>query len=80
MREWLNRTVSKTAEPQGSGGSNPPLSGVRFLFFWRDVRVVEGTRLESVCARKSTEGSNPSLSAIISYTRLTEVRIVDLSG
>ena len=32
-------------------------------FFWRDVRVVEGARLESVCARKSTEGSNPSLSA-----------------
>ena len=25
--------------------------------------MVEGTRLESVCARKSTEGSNPSLSA-----------------
>src|SRR5262249_9425984 len=30
----------------------------------RDVRVVEGARLESVCRRNSTEGSNPSLSAI----------------
>ena len=32
------------------------------MLFWRDVRVVEGTRLEVVCARKGTEGSNPSLS------------------
>jgi hypothetical protein len=30
----------------------------------RDVRVVEGARLESVCRGNSTEGSNPSLSAI----------------
>ena len=30
---------------------------------WRDVRVVEGARLESVCRGNSTEGSNPSLSA-----------------
>jgi hypothetical protein len=30
---------------------------------WRDVRVVEGARLESVCRRNPTEGSNPSLSA-----------------
>ena len=29
----------------------------------RDVRVVEGARLESVCRGNSTEGSNPSLSA-----------------
>ena len=26
MRERSNRAVSKTVEPQGSGGSNPPLS------------------------------------------------------
>src|SRR5204863_6429776 len=31
----------------------------------RDVRVVEGARLESVCRGNSTEGSNPSLSANI---------------
>src|SRR2546423_294381 len=29
----------------------------------RDVRVVEGARLESVCTGNCTEGSNPSLSA-----------------
>ena len=31
---------------------------------WRDDRVVEGARLESVCTGYRTEGSNPSLSAI----------------
>jgi antitoxin component YwqK of YwqJK toxin-antitoxin module len=31
---------------------------------WRGVRVVEGARLESVCGVKSTQGSNPCLSAI----------------
>ncbi|MBP1765442.1 MAG: hypothetical protein H6Q65_2500, partial [Firmicutes bacterium] len=30
----------------------------------RDVRAVEGARLESVCTGNCTEGSNPSLSAI----------------
>ena len=30
---------------------------------WTDGRVVDCARLESVCARNSTEGSNPSLSA-----------------
>ena len=29
----------------------------------RDVRVVEGARLESVCRGNSTVGSNPTLSA-----------------
>lgn len=71
MRERSNRAVSKTVVPQGTGGSNPPLSVLlrrkglivnAFLNFWRDVRVVEGTRLEVVCARDGTEGSNPSLS------------------
>ena len=31
----------------------------------RDVRAVEGARLESVCRGNSTVGSNPTLSAII---------------
>ena len=31
----------------------------------RDVRVVEGARLESVCRGNSTVGSNPTLSANI---------------
>ena len=35
------------------------------LIFWRDARVVEWARLERECARKGTEGSNPSLSALI---------------
>jgi hypothetical protein len=30
---------------------------------WRDGRVVEGARLESVCASNGTAGSNPVLSA-----------------
>src|SRR4051812_14901986 len=33
----------------------------------RDVRVVEGARLESVCRGNSTEGSNPSLSATSTF-------------
>ena len=32
--------------------------------------MVEGARLESVCRGNSTEGSNPSLSAIRSFDRL----------
>jgi hypothetical protein len=30
---------------------------------WRGDRAVEGARLEIVCARKGTAGSNPALSA-----------------
>ena len=33
----------------------------------RDGRVAEGARLESVCTRKGTQGSNPCLSAIASF-------------
>jgi hypothetical protein len=32
--------------------------------FWRDDRAAEGARLEVVCTRKGTEGSNPSLSVL----------------
>ena len=35
----------------------------------RGVRVAEGARLESVCRGNSTEGSNPSLSAILDLRR-----------
>ena len=35
----------------------------------RDAGVVERGGLENRCARKRTEGSNPSLSAIIFYQR-----------
>ena len=36
---------------------------------WRGVRVAEGARLEIVCRGDSTEGSNPSLSAIARLRR-----------
>ena len=62
MREWLNRAASKAVVPLvGTEGSNPSLSVrereysgvpphslVKVLQFWRDDRVVEGARLESV--------------------------------
>ena len=41
------------------------LLGIRSRIEWRDVRVVEGARLESVCRGNSTVGSNPTLSAIL---------------
>ncbi len=37
----------------------------------RDGRVAEGARLESVFTRKGNVGSNPTLSAIFSTTRLS---------
>jgi plasmid stabilization system protein ParE len=42
---------------------SPPHGKLLIPFERRDVRVVEGARLESVCRRNPTEGSNPSLSA-----------------
>ena len=49
-------------------GSNPTLSAsiprlVSERAYWRGDRVAEGARLEIVCVREGTEGSNPSLSA-----------------
>ena len=40
---------------------------------WRDVRVVEGARLESVYTLTRIEGSNPSLSAIFYKTNNNEL-------
>src|SRR5687767_15537530 len=40
----------------------------------RDVRVVEGARLESVCRGNSTVGSNPTLSAILLRARQSSAR------
>ena len=37
----------------------------QFFRTWRDGRVVEGARLESVFRGNSNVGSNPTLSAII---------------
>jgi hypothetical protein len=42
---------------------SPPAGKLLIPLARRDVRVVEGARLESVCRGNSTEGSNPSLSA-----------------
>jgi hypothetical protein len=41
---------------------SPPSGKLLIPLNRRDVRVVEGARLESVCRGNSTEGSNPSLS------------------
>ncbi len=43
-------------------GSNPTLSA-RF-YLWRGAGVDDQARLESVCSREVTAGSNPALSAI----------------
>jgi hypothetical protein len=39
------------------------MSLMRLKLIRRGDRAVEGARLESVCARKGTAGSNPALSA-----------------
>src|SRR5215467_13200442 len=47
-----------------SGLPAQPLASKRLIVKTRrDVRVVEGARLESVCRGNSTVGSNPTLSA-----------------
>jgi hypothetical protein len=43
---------------------SPPSAKLLIPFARRDVRVVEGARLESVCTRNRTKGSNPFLSAL----------------
>ncbi len=43
---------------------SPPSGKLLIPLKRRDVRVVEGARLESVCRGNSTVGSNPTLSAI----------------
>ena len=43
---------------------SPPAGKLLIPLERRDVRVVEGARLESVCRGNSTVGSNPTLSAI----------------
>ena len=42
---------------------SPPSGKLLIPFERRDVRVVEGARLESVCTSNRTKGSNPFLSA-----------------
>jgi hypothetical protein len=45
MAEWFKAAVLKTAEPQGSVGSNPTPSAS--CLWWRGGRVAEGSRLLS---------------------------------
>jgi integrase len=47
---------------------DPPHAKLLIPFVRRDVRVVEGARLESVCRGNSTVGSNPTLSASLFCT------------
>ena len=42
------------------------------IVFRRDDRAAEGARLEVVCTRKGTEGSNPSLSGSAKHSREME--------
>ena len=79
MAEWFKAAVLKTVECQSSVGSNPTPSAIdpmrSDLKFkqghQKNIRgemaeSAEGARLLSECAVSScTEGSNPSLSAIL---------------
>ena len=65
----LSRTCSVAPEPPRHNSRHSRLDGLwhsaKLLIplSRRDVRVVEGARLESVCRGNSTVGSNPTLSA-----------------
>ena len=55
---------------------SPPSGKLLIPLNRRDVRVVEGARLESVCRGNSTVGSNPTLSANVAlyfqvFTRMS---------
>ena len=69
MSEWSKEHAWKVCVLQkGTKGSNPFLSAIYlfsiscevlrniFSISWRDVRVVEGARLESVCTPKGYQG------------------------
>src|SRR5688572_24117634 len=71
------RIVSPRADRRIRQDEAPGTRSVRLpLNYWfhferRDVRVVEGARLESVCRGNLTVGSNPTLSASSTFmTRL----------
>ncbi len=58
---------------------SPPAGKLLIPLERRDVRVVEGARLESVCRGNSTVGSNPTLSANSSPLFSTITRSADFS-
>src|SRR6185312_11635691 len=59
---------------QSTLAGSPPSAKLLIPFVRRDVRVVEGARLESVCRGNSTVGSNPTLSASLRSRELTPKR------
>ncbi len=72
MAEWFKAAVLKTVECQSSVGSNPTPSATRGqqTVYGEMAESAEGARLLSECTVSScTEGSNPSLSAIIKGLR-----------
>ncbi len=52
---------------------SPPAGKLLIPLARRDVRVVEGARLESVCTGNRTVGSNPTLSATFALLEVTTV-------
>ena len=55
MRERLNRAVSKTVVPQGTGGSNPPLSVLlakTVIAIWRNYAKVRRKSGDSIVSTK----------------------------
>ena len=62
LENFLKVQASLLSEQGGFEPPAPSERGVGASQFWRDDRAAEGARLEVVCTRKGTEGSNPSLS------------------
>jgi hypothetical protein len=66
MAERLKAAVLKTVVPSGTVGSNPTPSAINEDIHGEMAESAEGARLLSECrVKSSTEGSNPSLSAIL---------------
>ena len=78
VRQKSGDSIVSTKRAGAASGEGGPeeLSVIVFFLFWRDVRVVEGARLECVCARESTGGSNPPLSVQQIQTVTTTWRFV----
>ena len=73
MAEWFKAAVLKTAVPRGTVGSNPTPSARKFDVCRAErgemAELAEGARLLSECSlKRATEGSNPSLSAILIHS------------
>ena len=73
MAEWFKAAVLKSAVPRGTVGSNPTPSARKFEVCRAErgemAELAEGARLLSECSlKRATEGSNPSLSAILIHS------------